>query len=89
MVFSSALTLATFVLIAVVARFNSWDQFYFTLFKTYQLLCPDLKFRFRVYIWGLGIGVRLGFTGFSLKQGSPTFLKLRATSCVPINAKGY
>jgi len=22
-------------------------------------------------------------------QGSPTFLKLRATSCVPINAKGY
>jgi len=25
----------------------------------------------------------------SIKQGSPTFLKLRATSCVPINAKGY
>jgi len=24
-----------------------------------------------------------------LAQGSPTFLKLRATSCVPINAKGY
>jgi len=22
-------------------------------------------------------------------QGSSTFLKLRATSCVPINAKGY
>ena len=25
----------------------------------------------------------------SVDQGSPTFLKLRATSCVPINAKGY
>jgi len=24
-----------------------------------------------------------------IHQGSPTFLKLRATSCVPINAKGY
>jgi len=24
-----------------------------------------------------------------VNQGSPTFLKLRATSCVPINAKGY
>jgi len=24
----------------------------------------------------------------ALTQGSPTFLKLRATSCVPINAKG-
>jgi len=25
----------------------------------------------------------------ALGQGSPTFLKLRATSCVPINVKGY
>ena len=25
----------------------------------------------------------------TLNQGSPTILKLRATSCVPINAKGY
>jgi len=25
----------------------------------------------------------------SLGQGSPTFLKLRATSCAPISAKGY
>jgi len=25
----------------------------------------------------------------SLEQGSPTFLKLRATSCVAINAKGF
>jgi len=24
-----------------------------------------------------------------LQQGSPTFLKLRATSCVPINARSY
>jgi len=26
---------------------------------------------------------------YGLVQGSPTFLKLRATSFVPINAKGY
>ena len=25
---------------------------------------------------------------FGVDQGSPTFLKVRATSCVPINAKG-
>jgi len=25
----------------------------------------------------------------TLGQASPTFLKLRATSCVPINVKGY
>ena len=30
MVFGSALTLATFILILVVARFTSWDQFFFT-----------------------------------------------------------
>jgi len=28
-------------------------------------------------------------SNIALVQGSPTFLKLRATSCVPINAKGY
>ena len=31
--FGSALTLATFVLAVVVARFISWDQFLFTFFK--------------------------------------------------------
>jgi len=28
-------------------------------------------------------------SNYALVQGSPTFLKLRATYCVPINAKGY
>jgi len=35
-VFGSALTLATFVLVVVVAHFNSWDQFFFTVFKAFQ-----------------------------------------------------
>jgi len=26
---------------------------------------------------------------YTIHQGSPTFLKLQATSCVPFNAKGY
>ena len=32
---------------------------------------------------------KIGKTPYDLNQGSPTFLKLRATSCVPIDAKGY
>ena len=37
-VFGSTLTLVTFVLVVVVARLNSWDQFFFTFFKTFQTL---------------------------------------------------
>jgi len=33
MVFGSPLTLGTFVLVVVVARFNSWDYFFFTFKK--------------------------------------------------------
>jgi len=32
---------------------------------------------------------RVSTVDHSLNQGSPTFLKARATSCVSINAKGY
>jgi len=36
-VFGSALTLVTFVsVVVVVACFNSWDYFFFTLFKNFQ-----------------------------------------------------
>jgi len=45
MVYGSALTLATFVLVVVVARFNSWDQFFFTFFKSFQSLALGIKFR--------------------------------------------
>ena len=31
--FGSTLTLVTFVLVVVVARFNSWDHVFFTFFK--------------------------------------------------------
>jgi len=36
MVFGSALTLATFVLVKVLAHYNSCDQFFFTFFKSFQ-----------------------------------------------------
>jgi len=39
MVFSSALTLMTFVLVVMVACSNSWDQFFFTFIKSFQSLC--------------------------------------------------
>ena len=37
--FDLALTLLTFVLLVVLACFNSWDQFFFTFYKSYQSLC--------------------------------------------------
>jgi len=37
MIFSSALTSATFVLVVVLVRFDSWDQF-FTFFKSFRSL---------------------------------------------------
>jgi len=35
-VYGLAITLATFVLVEVVAHFDSWDQFLFTFFKSFQ-----------------------------------------------------
>jgi len=32
-VFYLTLTLVTFILVVVIASFNSWDQFFFTLFS--------------------------------------------------------
>jgi len=48
MLFSSALTLATFVLVVVLVRYNLWDQFFFTFFKSFQRL--GLAFRFTFYV---------------------------------------
>jgi len=47
MVFGSAFTLATSVLVVevAIACFNSWDQFFSTIFKSFQSL-------------GLGVSVR-------------------------------
>jgi len=39
-------------------------------------------------VWGISTS-KLLVRAHNVNQGSPTFLKLRATSCVPINAKGY
>jgi len=36
MLLGSAFTLATLVLVVVVAHFNSWDQFFFTFLKSFQ-----------------------------------------------------
>jgi len=58
MVFGSALTLMTFALEVLVAHFNLWDQFFFTFFKSFKLFSSDLQFRFTVYVWGFGLGVR-------------------------------
>jgi len=44
-VFSLALTLSTFILVAVVACFNSWDHIFFTFFKSLQPLCFGVRFR--------------------------------------------
>jgi len=44
MVFGVDLTLATLILVVVVLHFNSWDQFFFSFFKTFLTL---------------GLGVRL------------------------------
>jgi len=45
MVFGSALTVATFVVVVVVARFNSWDQFFFTFFKLPKFRFRGVRFR--------------------------------------------
>jgi len=50
MVFGLALTLATFVLVVVLPRFNSWDQFFFPFFKSFQSLGLGIRARFRVYL---------------------------------------
>ena len=42
-----------------------------------------------VLLWNWRLSEKDFFSKISLDQGSPTFLKQRATSCVPINAKGY
>jgi len=47
MVFSSALTLATFVLVIMVAHFNSWNNFYLTFFKSFQSLGLGVKVSIR------------------------------------------
>jgi len=52
MVFHSALTLAISVLVVVLACFNSWDQFFFTFFKTFQ---------------SLGLGVRVSMIRVSVR----------------------
>ena len=43
--FGSTLTLATFVLVVVVARFKSWGHVFFTFFKTFQTLCLGASIR--------------------------------------------
>jgi len=43
MVFSSPLTLATFVVVVVVARFNLWDYFSLPLSKLSKLLALGLR----------------------------------------------
>jgi len=52
-VFGSTLTLATFILVVVVACFNSWGHFFFTFFKTLQTLGLGLTL-------GVALGVALG-----------------------------
>ena len=47
MVYSSVLTLAT--LVVVLARFNSWDHFFFTSFKSLQ-----------IFSLGVGVSIRHG-----------------------------
>jgi len=54
MVFSSALRLATFVFVIVVARFNAWDWFFFTFLKSFQT--------FQIYSLGLRLSLGLGFS---------------------------
>jgi len=36
MVFGVAFTMATLISVVMVAQFNSWGQFFFTFFKTFQ-----------------------------------------------------
>jgi len=63
MVFSSYLTFATFILVIVVARFKSWDQFFFSFFKSFQSLGLGVRVSIKVGISvGLGLGLGLGFT---------------------------
>jgi len=53
MVFSSALTLATFVLVVVVvvvARFNSLSRFFLTFFRSFQTLRSGVKVSVRVEV---------------------------------------
>ena len=54
----------TFVLEVVVPGFYSWDYFFFTSFRSFQISMFRFTVRFQVYVWGLGLGVR--FTGLGL-----------------------
>ena len=69
-VFGSTLTLATFILVVVVACFNSWGHFFFTFFKTLQTLGLGLTL-------GVALGVVLGVAlGVALGLGDCTGLHL-------------
>jgi len=57
MVFSSALTLVTFILVVELEQFSSWDQFFFTFFKGFQ----TLRLGVRVLALRLGLQLGLGF----------------------------
>jgi len=67
-VFSSAVTLATFVFIVVVACFNSWDHFFLTFFKRFQTLGVGVGVRVNVSV-GLGLGYNFYVYYISTKQG--------------------
>jgi len=61
-IFGSSHTLATFVLVVVVARFNSWDHL--TFFKTFQTLGIGVRISIRGSVrvsvrLGLALGLRL------------------------------
>ena len=47
MIFGLALTLATFVLVVVVAHFNSWDKFSLQIYSLGFRFDLGLGFRFR------------------------------------------
>jgi len=55
MFFSLALTLATFDLVVVVARFNSWDYFFLTFLKNFQCLSLRVSVTDRVSINVIGV----------------------------------
>jgi len=77
MVFRSGLTLVIFVLVVVLACFNTQNQFFFFFSKVFKLLSSDLEFRFRDYVWGLGLGIR--FSTFL-----PSLLQVAHSSCITV-----
>ena len=71
-IFSSALTLVTFILVVVVAHFNSWDHFLFSFFKTFQTFILGVSITVRAMV---RLMVRLGLgLPFTFKLFLPSLL---------------